>query len=294
MKTLPPGLAASLAEGVTTLCTCWIVTRRDGTVLGFTDHDEDLAVEGVVCRAETGATATALEQSAGLSVDGMELMGALTDDRLSEDDLARGLLDGATLATWRVDWQAPENRVQIFAGTLGEVSRGRTAFQAEVRSFANALNQPRGRLYTRTCDALFGDARCGLDTGRPAYRGTGTVARPISGRTFAAAGLSAYGPGWFTAGTLTWTGGGNAGAVQQVRGHGVRDLAILDLWEPSGLALAAGDTFVIVAGCDRTFETCRRKFGNVANFRGFPHLPGPDYPMTYARPGADNDGGRLV
>ena len=166
--------------------------------------------------------------------------------------------------------------------------------RAEVRSLANALNQPRGRLYTRTCDALFGDARCGLDTGRPAYRGEGTVARPISGRTFAAAGLSAYGAGWFTAGTLTWTGGGNAGAVQQVRGHGVRDLAILDLWEPSGLALAAGDAFTIVAGCDRTFEACRRKFGNVANFRGFPHLPGPDYPMTYARPGADNDGGRLV
>lgn len=103
MKTLPPGLAAALADGVTTLCTCWILTRTDGTVLGFTDHDEDILLDGIPCRAETGATGTAIEQSAGLAIDGMEVIGALTDDRLREDDLARGLLDGAAVRAWRVD-----------------------------------------------------------------------------------------------------------------------------------------------------------------------------------------------
>ncbi|GJD34205.1 DUF2163 domain-containing protein [Methylobacterium aerolatum] len=293
MKTVSPGLSASLAAGVTTLCTCWIVTRRDGTVLGFTDHDADLVVEGVACLAESGVTASALEQSAGLAVDGMTLMGALTGDRLGEDDLARGLFDGARLSAWRVDWQTPADRVQIFAGTIGEVSRGRTAFQAEVRSLTNALNQPRGRLYGRSCEAAFGDGRCGVDASLSAYRSGGTVTRLVSGRSFAASGLAAYAPGWFSAGTLTWLTGRNAGAVQEVRTHLGRESALLDLWEPTALAMAPGDTFTIVAGCDRTFESCRGKFGNAANFRGFPHLPGSDYAMTYARPGAQNDGGRL-
>lgn len=182
----------------------------------------------------------------------------------------------------------------IFTGTLGEVSRGPARFKAEIRSLASALNQARGRLYTRSCDALFGDRRCGIDATSAAYRGTGTVARILSGRSFATAGLAAFATGWFSAGTLAWTSGRNAGAVQIVRAHGGGAEAILDLWEPTGAAMAAGDAFTVTAGCDKSFDTCRTRFANAANFRGFPHLPPPEYGLTYAVQGADNDGGALV
>ena len=33
------------------LCRAWIVIRADGARLGFTDHDRDLVVDGVACRA---------------------------------------------------------------------------------------------------------------------------------------------------------------------------------------------------------------------------------------------------
>jgi hypothetical protein len=36
-----------LADEVTTLATCWKSTRRDGAVLGFTDHLRDLELDGV-------------------------------------------------------------------------------------------------------------------------------------------------------------------------------------------------------------------------------------------------------
>ena len=43
--------------------------------------------------------------------------------------------------------------------------------------------------------------------------------------------------------------------------------------------------------CDQRFETCRDVFGNVENFRGFPHLPGND--AILAGPGeSQNDGGK--
>ncbi|MBK3426703.1 DUF2163 domain-containing protein [Methylobacterium ajmalii] len=294
MKILSPSLAASLASGVTTLCQCWIVTRTDGLRLGFTDHDEDLVVDGVTCSAESGATGTAVEQGTGLSADSLEIVGALTSGRLAESELARGLFDGAAVAVWRVDWANPDDRVLILSGTVGEVSRGPTAFTAEVRGLADRLNQPRGRVYQRSCDALLGDARCGVDAGAAAIRGAGTVATVRSARSVTASGLSAYVSRWFEAGRLVWTSGANAGAAVEVRAHGLAGgLASLDLWEPMPAPISPGDTFQVTAGCDKSLASCRDKFANVLNFRGFPDLPGNDYAVAYAVQGADTDGGRL-
>ncbi|KTS25049.1 DUF2163 domain-containing protein, partial [Methylobacterium indicum] len=248
MKTLSPSLAAHLASGVTTLCHCWIVTRSDGLRLGFTDHDEDLVVDGVTCSAESGATGTAVEQGTGLAADSLEIVGALTSGRLAESELARGLFDGAAVAVWRVDWASPADRVLILSGTVGEVSRGPTAFTAEVRGLADRLNQPRGRVYQRSCDALLGDARCGIDAGAAAIRGAGTVATVRSARSVTASGLSAYVSRWFEAGRLVWTSGANAGAAVEVRAHGLAGgLASLDLWEPMPAPINPGDTFQVLS-----------------------------------------------
>jgi hypothetical protein len=54
MKTISTALAEHLAGDVTTLATCWKITRRDGVVLGFTDHVRDLDVDGVTYRAASG------------------------------------------------------------------------------------------------------------------------------------------------------------------------------------------------------------------------------------------------
>ena len=48
--------AAKLDSGATTLCRCWLITRSDGVVQGFTDHDETRR-RAVTCRAGPGLTA---------------------------------------------------------------------------------------------------------------------------------------------------------------------------------------------------------------------------------------------
>lgn len=58
MKQFSAALSAHLASGATTLCHCWTVTTRAGEVLGFTDHDRDLAFRGVVHEAQAGFTAS--------------------------------------------------------------------------------------------------------------------------------------------------------------------------------------------------------------------------------------------
>ncbi|KAA0072514.1 hypothetical protein CIW50_24715 [Tardiphaga sp. P9-11] len=50
-------------------------------------------------------------------------------------------------------------------------------------------------------------------------------------------------------------------------------------------AIAAGDAFTVTADCDKMLATCRDRFGNVDNFRGFPDIPGNDFVMSYPTPG---------
>ena len=75
-------LKAHLASGSTTLARVFAVTRKDGLVMGFTDHDRDLVFEGVTFRAETGLTAKALQMGTGLAVDNSEAIGALRSDAI--------------------------------------------------------------------------------------------------------------------------------------------------------------------------------------------------------------------
>lgn len=294
MRDISPHMLASIASGATTLCSCWRVTRRDGAVLGFTDHDRDINFDGIVYGAMSGLESSAFESSAGLSVGGAEVSGALSAQTLSEADLSNGLFDGARVDVFRVDWSAPHHNVLMESGVIGEVRRSEHAFTAELRSLAHELDQERGRLYQAGCDADVGDGRC-----RFAF-----VAEPFVIERVALDGsdamniviqADAIADDWFAGGRVEFLDGANAGARANVRAHrsGV-DGHVVTLWSRLAVSPAFRDRVRVFAGCDKSFETCRLKFSNIANFRGFPHMPGNDHVMTYGKRGAGMDGGSLV
>lgn len=288
MKNISPSLQAHLDTGATTLAHVWKLTRRDGVSLGFTDHDDDLVIDGFVYEAAAGVSASAIESSVGLSVDNLDILGALMSDRLSEDDLIGGLFDDAEIEIWRVNWRDVSERVLMRKGNLGEVTRGSTGFSAELRGLAHRLNQPTGRLYQYACDADLGDARCGFAVEVIG----GTVVSAEDDRVIVAEGLEAQAENTFTRGRLEFTSGANNGAAMEVKLHKLAaGGAVIELWQAMAHGIAAGDTFEITAGCDKQFSTCRTRFKNEANFRGFPHMPGNDFVMSYPSKGDDNDGG---
>ncbi len=293
MKTLPPGFQAHLDGAATTVCWCWKLVRADATVLGFTDHDRDISFDGVVYEAASGFQASEIDSSIGLNVDDLDVDGALQSGRLSESELAAGAFDNAQVEIFAVNWQSPDQRVLLRKGHLGEISRGRGAFSAEVRGLADQLNQPFGRIYQFSCDADVGDTRCGVDLEQAAFKGQGTVATSDDNARFAASGLSGFADQWFQRGKITWVSGANAGRSMEVKSQ-VIDAAgnqIVELWQPMSEAVAPGDQFDIRAGCDKQFSTCRDKFANGVNFRGFPLMPGNDFAISYPNRGdADNDG----
>jgi uncharacterized phage protein (TIGR02218 family) len=67
-------------------------------------------------------------------------------------------------------------------------------------------------------------------------------------------------------------------------------VVMIELWQRTAETIAAGDQFRITAGCDKQFATCRAKFANTANFRGFPYVPGNDFMLSVASRQGKNDG----
>ena len=291
MKALSPALQAHLDDGTTTLSWCWRISRTDGVTLGFTDHDRVLTFESTAFEPESGFAASEVRSGSDLSVDAQDAEGVLTSDRITETDIIDGRWDNAGVDLWRVNWADPSQRVLIRHGAVGQIRRGRMAFVAEVRSLAHVLGQTVGRTFQSSCDAALGDARCGVNLQASAFKGSGAVMSLVRDRGFVASGLGSFAAGWFAAGTVEWTSGANVGRRAEVMMHEVAVSTVtITLLEMPVRAIGFSDGFVIRAGCDKRLETCRDRFANALNFRGFPNIPGQDAVLRYAASGDANQG----
>jgi uncharacterized phage protein (TIGR02218 family) len=281
-----------LAEGAATVARCWAVERSDGLSLGFTDHDEALAFEGVEFRPEAGLTASAAISGTGLAVDNAEALGALSSDAITEADIEAGRYDGARVTMWLVNWADVAERALRFRGTLGEIRRGGGAFRAELRGLTEPLNRPLGRLYQSGCPALLGDAACGVDLSAAGYR-LEAEAGMGDGQEFLLP-LGSYADRWFERGVLTVLDGAGVGLTGVVKHDRIESgMRRVELWAPLVVVPDPQDRIRITAGCDKRAETCRVKFANLANFRGFPTIPGEDWLLSVPVQGGVNDGGSL-
>lgn len=291
MKTLPTGLQAHLDSGTTTLAWCWKITRTDGAVFGFTDHDLALTFAGTTYEPESGFVPSEIRAAQDFSVDAQDVEGALSSDRITETDILDGRWDNAEVEVWRVNWAASDQRVLMRRGNLGDIRRGRTSFVAEVRSLAHWLNQTVGRTYQFSCDADLGDARCGVNLSSPLWSATGTVATLSGSRGFTSAALGSFAADTFTLGVISWTSGANAGRKAEIASFAT---GAITLFEAPVRPIAIGDAFTVSAGCDKQFATCSAKFGNGVNFRGFPHMPGEEAVLRYPNQGDANNGAPLT
>ncbi|MDC9823830.1 DUF2163 domain-containing protein [Devosia sp. ZB163] len=295
MRALEAGFAAHIASGATTLATCWRIVRSDGLVLGFTDHDVALAFGDTQYLPAHGLDGGERTGKLGASVDTTEVAGVLHSDAISEEDILLGRFDGAEVETWRVNWRDVNQRVLLGRATIGEIVREDGVFRAELRSGQHAINQPKGRIYQALCDAELGDARCRVNLDDQDYRAEAAVVGVRDRFRIVIGGIEGFEPGWFAFGVAAWGSGRREGLRDRVVTHErLGGVDVLGFGSAVGEWVDAADQLVLTAGCDRRFATCRERFGNVANFRGFPHIPGTDFVLRYPREGAVMDGRTLV
>jgi uncharacterized phage protein (TIGR02218 family) len=292
MRTIPNALASHLGKDATTTCYCWRVKLSDGSVLGFTDHDEVLSFGGLTYQAASGFHASDHEAVAGFAASSSEIAGGFSSEALREDDLSSGRYDGAKVEIYLVNWQEPSEYMLLDSREVGEVSRAGGYFQAELRSIAHRLNQPQGRTYGRRCDATFGDERCKVNLA--SHRVSGTIAAALSVLRFRVNGLTGQTAGRFRFGKLSFTSGANQGLSFDIEDHVTSGSSVeLLFWIPPERDVSVGDTFQVVAGCDKSFGMCRGTFSNQPNFQGFPHMPGSDFAYSYVNGHTVHDGKAL-
>lgn len=274
MKTIGADLLAHLQGETTTLCTLWRLTRRDGTVLGFTDHDTDLNVSAIVYAAATGYTRSAITSNSTLAVDNLDIEGLLASGAIDADDIRAGLYDWAELLVSLVNYaNVSQGTIILRRGTLGEFTLRNGVFVTELRGLSQSLARNFISVYTADCRADLGDSLCKVNMASHTETGDVTGSITTQRRVFNAAITGSRPAGYFNGGLLTWTGGANLGSAQEVK---TVASGTVTLYLPSGEDIALTDTFSIQAGCDKSHTTCHTKFANIANNRSFPFIPGAD------------------
>ncbi|MBN8531718.1 MAG: DUF2163 domain-containing protein, partial [Alphaproteobacteria bacterium] len=249
MKAISAGLAAHLAGEVTTLATCWKLTPRVGSALGFTDHDRDLVISGVTYKAATGFTPTAVLSRAELAVDSLDLEGMLDAAAITEADVLAGKYDYAEICIFMVNYaDLSQGILYLRQGWLGEVRMSGAHFVAELRGLAQRLQQTIGEVFSPGCRASFGDARCKIN---PAgFTFAGTVISAVSRLVFTDSGRT-QASGYFNQGKITFTSGANNGLSMEIKAYNTAKEFTLALPMPG--AILPGDTYSAVAGCDKAF-----------------------------------------
>lgn len=256
------------------LATWWRIRRKDGVTLGLTSHDRALHFDGVLHRAAPGVVPSAIRRTMDLSPDSAEVLGAVTHDSISAEDLASGRFDGAAVEIGVVDWETLE-RTSLYQGEIGTVSQEAQGFGAELVSAKAALDADLVPRASPTCRATFCGPGCNLGAQRFTHEvRVGALDLQANSVTLEGGPAGDLLEGGF----LRWLDGPQAGVTFQVMAAEGGAIVLDRLLDPG---IAAGTRALVREGCDHTWQTCHDRFGNAANFRGEPFLPGNDLLARY-------------
>ncbi len=295
MKQISPQLKAHISNETTTLCRCWILKTKQGERLGFTDHDENILLEDVICERDAGVEASSIEERLGLNTDTNEVSGALQSLYITAEDINAGKYDNAEISTYIVNWKRPSEYFLDQVSLVGEITQEDHHYRMELRSFTSQLDQTKGNHFIKRCQANLGDERCKLSLNASNFSALGKVIQVKTNVIVWVSGLSSFDSGWFRGGHLSWTTGENESQKIEISEHiKLDEIAILHLWQPMPNKINLEDSFLIKVGCNKEFLTCSEKFSNTQNFRGFPHMPGNSFVVSYAGNSDNFDGGPII
>jgi uncharacterized phage protein (TIGR02218 family) len=278
VRTIPIAVQSAFDSGAFAECTIWMITRRDGEVFLFTDWDRDITYGGSVFESAISYTKSADQVVSGLAPANADINGVLDSSAITEDDLISGLWDYAEVYVAKINPTLIGSGVYSpVRGHIGKVSTDSPAFFSEFLGLSKALDRNVGRIVSASCPATLGDAECTKDL--TLFTFAGTVDSVTSGLVFNDAARTEA-DDYFKFGKITMTSGASNGYSAEVTAS--TDAGVISIFPPLPFGIEAGDTYFIVAGCDKAKATCKNKFGNLVNFQGFPDCPTEEKVLDHA------------
>lgn len=273
-RAIPAALLSHLQGEATSLVEIVAITPKVGSVLRFTDFNENLSVSGNSHLARPGMRVTTVSSNIALEIDNSQAEGFFKSGVITLADLRNGKFKGARFTRAFVNFDDLSDGSYIFqSGRLGLVSIADNAFRADMRGLGQLLSQSVGRVLPRLCDATLFDERCKVDPG--SFSSSHSIAAVTNAITFTVGSGPSTTDGYYDFGKLEWTSGPNDGYFSEIaRSSYSGGTTTITLLEMPGSDIAAGHAFTIYAGDDHQFSTCKLKFNNTLNFRAFPFLIG--------------------
>jgi uncharacterized phage protein (TIGR02218 family) len=258
----------------------YTITLTNGTVYRWTSERFPISGNGNTWTVGPALYRGKVRWTLGTSVDDLDV--TITDNvgttiggvGIMASIRAGGLL-GATLQVdrcyWGIGQTLPIGALFVFAGTVGEIKGGRHSVDLKVNSPLALLDTQLPReLWQAGCLNTVYDAACTLAVASFSVTATTTTVSDATRTTFQT--NLAQADGYFHQGYAIGLTGANAGFQRAIKTHNASGgvLVAASSWP---FAVAIGDTFTVVPGCDGTQSTCTNKFANVIHFRGQPYIP---------------------
>lgn len=282
MRSLSSELQAHLEGSTITLCTCWKLSLTNDTVIGFTDHSNDLVIDAVTYYSSSGYVPSAVNYNSTMEVSNLDISGLLSTGGVTRADIEAGLFDFAKVEIFMVNYMdLTMGELILKKGKFGEVEIHNEDFMVELRSLTESLTTSSiCDIYSPQCRAIFGDAKCGINLASITV--SGTITSVTDSTHYTTSGLGSYSNDYFNYGLITFTSGANVGMSNEVKDF-TQSSGIVTTYLPYPYSVSVGDTFTIYPGCDRDYTTCSTRYNNIVNFRGEPFLPGTAKMLEYAQ-----------
>ena len=124
-----------------------------------------------------------------------------------------------------------------------------------------------GKCYSSSCRAEFADKYCQIKEEK--YISSGAVTHLAGNNSFLDS-LREEPDDYFTKGILTFVSGVNKGRKYNITQFRDKKITLEFIF---ALKITIGDQYKIIAGCDKSIDSCINKFNNAINFRGEPYVP---------------------
>lgn len=268
----------------------WRMVRPDQVVFHFTSADVTIKYEGELYEPAGGIDPTAERLQTDLSSSNREAAGPITSDKITADDLRKGIWRDTEVTERIIDWQYPAaGALKTSRYWLTEGEWTDEVFVFTIEGGARWLKGRQGHLFTRNCRHALGDgltSGVGCRVDLDAFTIFGANISAVASRYQFTAG--SFVPGAHTRnryrfGKVVWTAGDNDGLESEIKDYGQVGAKVIELFLPTPFPIQVSDTYDLVPGCDKIRSTCIDEYNQLTDFGGFPFMPGTNRMLAKPR-----------